>query len=377
MKKVLFIASVDFHFTSFHIPYIKYFQQQGIEVHIAAKSGERVKELEALGVIFHNVDFSRSPYSPKLFTAFFELKELMLKEKFDLVHVHTPVAAFLGRLAARSTKTEPVLYTAHGFHFYNGAPLVNWLIYYPMEKIAACWTHGLITINEEDYNRAKGFKLKRKGGLFFVHGVGLDLEDYFMPQNFDKAAQKEKMGFKKTDKILVCVGEFTKNKNQVQVIHALNEAVKINPDIHMLFVGRGEQEEALKRYVGELHLSNNIHFLGYRRDIPEILWAGDAFILTSKREGLPRAMMEAMAAGLPVIATDIRGNRDLISHGVEGYLVPIGDIKKTKEAILQVLKESEEVDNMKQNVKEKIKAYAIENTLQEMDKIYKTFIKSE
>ncbi|WP_341876752.1 glycosyltransferase family 4 protein [Defluviitalea saccharophila] len=374
MKKVLLIASVDFHFTSFHIPYIKYFQQRGVEVHIAAKSGERTKELEALGVIFHHIDFSRSPYSPKLFRAFFDLKELMSREKFDLIHVHTPVAAFLGRLAARSTKTEPVLYTAHGFHFYKGAPVLNWLIYYPMEKIAARWTHGLITINREDYERGKHFNLKRKNGLFYVHGVGLSLEEYFIPQNFDQERHKEKMGFRKNDKIVVCVGEFTRNKNQQQVIDAMHEAVKIDPDIHVLFVGTGEQEEKLKKYVKQLNLSKNIHFLGYRRDIPEILWAGDAFILTSRREGLPRAMMEAMAAGLPIIATDIRGNRDLISHGQEGYLVPIGDIEKTKEAILQILKDSKQVEVMKYKVKEKIKIYSIESILKEMDQIYKTFI---
>ncbi|MBZ4669173.1 MAG: hypothetical protein PWP07_1764 [Epulopiscium sp.] len=374
MKKILLIASVDFHFTSFHIPYIEYFQQRGAEVHIAARSGERTKELESMGVIFHSIDFSRSPYSPKLFRAFAELKNLMEKERFDLVHVHTPVASFLGRFVAKMTKTEPVLYTAHGFHFYKGAPILNWLIYYPMEKMAARWTHGLITINREDYERGKSFHLKRKDGLFYVHGVGLSLENYSVPQNFDKEAQKEAMGFKESDQLLVCVGEFTKNKNQRQIIHAMQEVLKIDPSIHLLLVGRGEEEEHLKSWVEKLNISKNIHFLGYRRDIPGILWAGDAFILTSKREGLPRAVMEAMAAGLPIIATDIRGNKDLITHGEEGYLVPIGDIEKTKEAILKIMKDSEQVKEMRHKVKEKIKTYSIENTLLEMDKIYRIFI---
>lgn len=376
MKKVLLIASVDFHFTSFHIPYINYFKNRGIQVHIAAKGGERTTELESLGVIFHNIDFSRSPYSPKLFSAYLDLKKLMSRESFDLVHVHTPVAAFLGRLAAKKTNTEPVLYTAHGFHFYRGAPILNWLVYYPIERIAARWTDGLITINHEDYERGKKFHLKKKDGLFYVHGVGVSLEDYVMPYGLNKRIQKEKMGFKKEDILLLCIGEFTKNKNQVQIINSMSGVIRNNSNAHVLFVGRGVQEEHLKNYVEKLNISKNIHFLGFRKDIPEILWAGDAFILTSKREGLPRSLMEAMAAGLPIIATDIRGNRDLVTHGEEGYLVPIGDIEKTTEAILHIINDYRQVEKMKYRVKEKIQEFSIKNTLKEMDIVYNIFIKN-
>ncbi|WP_058485655.1 glycosyltransferase family 4 protein [Defluviitalea phaphyphila] len=371
MKKILMIASVDFHFTAFHIPYINYFKNRGIEVHIAAKAGDRVKELEDLGVVFHNIDFVRSPYSPKIFNAYFMLKKLMSKIKFDLVHVHTPVAAFLGRLAAKNTNTKPVLYTAHGFHFYKKAPILNWLIYYPLERIAAKWTDGLITINKEDYNRARDFKLREKDALYYVSGVGVPIEKYSCKDS-NKQLKKEKMGFYKEDILVLSIGEFTKNKNQKQIIDAF--AKIINSNLHLLFVGDGAKEKNLKSYVKDMDLSKNIHFLGYRRDIPDILAISDIFILTSKREGLPRAMMEAMATGLPIIATDIRGSRDLVKDGVNGYLVKIDDINLTAKALEKLINDRELRNKMGLNSQNIIKDYSIDKVLKEMKKIYEKYI---
>lgn len=372
MKKVLMIASVDFHFTAFHIPYIEYMKNRGIKVHIAAKSGERTRDLEALGVVFHNIDFVRSPYSPKLITAYFQLKDLMSKESYDLVHVHTPVAAFLGRLAAKKTGTRPVIYTAHGFHFYKGASLFNWLIYYPMEKIAARWTDGLILINGEDYNRAKDFPLRDKEGCFYVNGVGVPVDKYGPPKDLDKSHHKEKLGFRKEDKLLLCIGEFTKNKNQKQIIDAMARVEDKN--IHLLFVGDGELMAELKSYVLNLNLSDNIHFLGYRRDIPEILHISDAFILTSRREGLPRAMMEAMAGGLPIITTDIRGNRDLVQGGTNGLLIHIDDIEETTKAIKRLMEDEKLRMDMGNKSQIIIRDFSVDAIIGKMKEIYERYI---
>jgi len=167
-RKVLFVATVESHLLNFHIPFMKLLQEKGYEVHVATKLGNRQQEFDEIGVIKHNVDFSRSPYSPKVFKSLQQMEKLLKEIRFSLVHVHTPVAAFVTRLACQRTNTHPVLYTAHGFHFYKGAPLKNWLLYYNMEKLAAHWTDGLITINEEDYKAAQKFKLRKNGKVFFV-----------------------------------------------------------------------------------------------------------------------------------------------------------------------------------------------------------------
>jgi len=165
-KKILFVATVEGHLLNFHIPFMKLLQEKGYEIHVATKLGNREQEFDDIGVIKHSIDFTRSPYSPKVFKSLQQMEKLLKEIQFSLVHVHTPVAAFVTRLACQLTNTHPVLYTVHGFHFYKGAPLKNWLLYHNMEKLAAHWTDGLITINEEDYEAAQKFKLRRNGKVF-------------------------------------------------------------------------------------------------------------------------------------------------------------------------------------------------------------------
>jgi len=374
-RKVLFVATVESHLLNFHIPFMKLLQGKDYEVHIATKLGNRQQEFDDIGVIKHNVDFSRSPYSPKVFKSLQQMEKLLEEIRFSLVHVHTPVAAFVTRLACQRTNTHPVLYTAHGFHFYKGAPLKNWLLYYNMEKLAAHWTDGLITINEEDYKAAQKFKLRKNGKVFFVPGVGVDIVGLEQRiASIDRSEKRKELGISELSTVLITVAELIPRKNHIQVLKALSKLNKTN--FHYLVVGNGESEQQLKKAVNELMLQDKVSFLGFRRDVPELMASSDIFILTSRHEGLTRAIMEAMAVGLPIIATDVRGNRDLVKSGENGYLVPLDDVETTSQVIKKLISSPELRNSMQEKNKEKARAYALDRILPQMEKIYEYILKT-
>ena len=369
--KILFIATVESHILNFHVPFLKYFQEKGYEVHVATKLGERKQELEQEGVICHNVGFSRSPYSLAVVNALKQLLKIMRTDNFSLVHVHTPMGAFLGRLAARLTNTRPVLYTAHGFHFYKGAPLKNWLIYYSMERVAAYWTDGLITMNKEDYQIAKKFKLRQAEAVFCVHGVGVDLRKY----NLDGSTKplRLNLGIPEDGIIITCVAEFIANKNHVLLLESWRILAEKYTGIYLLFVGDGKLESALKKMVAREKIPR-IHFLGFRKDVPAILRESDIVTLVSKREGLPRCIMEPMTCGKPVVASDVRGSRDLVQHNKTGILVPLDGVNELVEAFETLIKDKTLRHSMGEAGRETIQDYAIDSVLKEMDEIYKRYL---
>jgi len=373
MKRVLFVATVESHLLNFHIPFMKLLQEKGYEVHVATKVGNRQQEFDEIGVIKHNVDFSRSPYSPKVFKSLQQMEKLLKEIRFSLVHVHTPVAAFVTRLACQRTNTHPVLYTAHGFHFYKGAPLKNWLLYYNMEKLAAHWTDGLITINEEDYKAAQKFKLRSNGKVFFVPGVGVDIVGLEQRiASIDRSEKRKELGISEQSTVLITVAELIPRKNHIQVLKALSKLNKTN--FHYLIVGNGESEQQLEKAVNELMLQDKVSFLGFRRDVPELMASSDIFILTSRHEGLTRAIMEAMAVGLPIIATDVRGNRDLVKSGENGYLVSLDDAEQTAIAIERLINSRNLRCSMGEKSKELVKQYDFQNIIPQMEEIYDLFL---
>ncbi|WP_236608237.1 glycosyltransferase family 4 protein [Coprothermobacter proteolyticus] len=352
---------------------MKLLQGKDYEVHVATKLGNRQQEFDDIGVIKHNVDFSRSPYSPKVFKSLQQMEKLLKEIRFSLVHVHTPVAAFITRLACQRTNTHPVLYTAHGFHFYKGAPLKNWLLYYNMEKLAAHWTDGLITINEEDYKAAQKFKLRRNGKVFFVPGVGVDIANLEQRgASIDRSEKRKELGISELSTVLITVAELIPRKNHIQVLKALSKLNKTN--FHYLVVGNGESEQQLKKAVNELMLQDKVSFLGFRRDVAELMASSDIFILTSRHEGLTRALMEAMAVGLPIIATDVRGNRDLVKSGENGYLVPLDDAEQTAIAIERLINSGNLRRSMGEKSKELVKQYDLQNIIPQMEEIYDLFL---
>mgnify|MGYP003789588561 CR=1 FL=1 len=370
--KVLFIASVYNHLAAFHKPFMRLLQDKGYEVHSAASSSSgRMNEIDDLGVKCWDIPFCRSPYNPQNLEAYRKLKMLLSDSSFDLIHVHTPTAAFMTRWIARKLRSNPVLYTAHGFHFYDGAPLKNWVVYYTAERIVARWTNGLIVMNEEDHKTACRMGFTPNENLFHVHGVGVSLEDY-SPVPTETPVRTE-LGIGKSDVVITCVAELSKRKNQAFLLDAWEKLSLQNPQIHLLLIGKGNQEENLKQRVSRRNLER-VYFLGYCKDVPRILRGSDIVTLVSKHEGLPRCVMEAMAIGRPVVGTDIRGIRDLVSNGQTGTLVKLGDVDGLCAALEELIHDKQKRISMGQAARQKIEAYSLEQVLEEMSLVYARYL---
>lgn len=367
MKKALIIARVSGFLPQFEMKNVRILQSMGYEVHYAANFetivyGKDNSRLSGTGIICHPVKMVRNPLSPKNLKAFMELKNLMKREKFDLVHCHMPVGGVLGRMAAYVTGTAPVIYTAHGFHFYKNAPVKNWVPYYLVERFLAHMTDALITINKEDYRRAKTFYL-RKGKnrqVYYVPGVGVELpeegsmgdkvlwreeqsageekdwreeesagkeagqDENFIPEIGEYTAGDQAVSsilekLNPSHFLLASVGELSERKNHLLLVEAM--AYLKGKPVTCVICGSGAKEEMLQNRIRELGLEKQVILVGYVENVKELLKYMDCFVFPSRQEGLPVAVMEAMAAGLPVIAADIRGNRDLIRSGKGGQLI--------------------------------------------------------
>ena len=364
MKKVLFTATVDSHILHFHIPYLKLFKENGYEVHVATNGDEEIPYCD----VKHKISFERSPFKLNNLKAIKELKKVIDKEQFEIIHCHTPMGSVVTRIAAMKARKNGtrVIYTAHGFHFYKGAPILNWCLFYPIEKWLSAYTDTLITINREDYELAKR-KFKKCKDIQYVPGVGID-ENKFnvnMDEN-EKKILKKSLGLKEDDFVLTCVARLDKNKNQGFLIEVERELLKKYKNIHLLLVGpdelNGEYQEQAKNIKG------NVHFLGFRKDISKILEITDVSLSSSSREGLPVNILEAICIGIPVVATNCRGNRDLITNGENGYLIEINDKEnfvKTVESIYL-----NKANLMIEKSKQEAKKYTLTNILEEMKKIY-------
>jgi len=352
------------------IPHIQMLIDQGHSVDIACSIQKEInKTMIEQGCKIFDISFSRLPLKKSNVKAYQDLKKLIVEQKYDLVHTHTPVASAITRLACKNIKETKVFYTAHGFHFYEGAPFKNWLIYYPLEKWLAKYTDTLITINQEDYERAKSkFKAKR---VEYIPGVGLDI-DKFKNVAVDKVGKRQELSLPEDEFIILSVGELNKNKNHEVVIRAI--AKLNNPNIHYVICGRGPLEPYLEKLSTELGIRKNVHLLGYREDIPEICKISDIFAFPSHREGLPVSLMEAMASGLPVICSDIRGNRDLIENEKGGYMINPDDVDWLSEAIDSFANDEDLRMRMSSNNLKAIKNYDVKNLNNEIKKIYEDIL---
>ena len=348
-------------------------RQLGIEYHMAANFNNSTKEQmrideEQYGIKLHHIDFDRNPVKISNIKAYRQIVGLIKKERFDVIHCNTPIGGVAGRLAGRRCKVGRVIYQAHGFHFYQGAPLWNWLFYYSAERLLAHYTDSLLTINREDYIRARDFHLRNGGKVYCVPGVGINTADY-LPHDFDRQAKRAALGLDFSDIVIISAGDLIKRKNYKTAIEAISKAA--NPHIKYLICGRGPLEQELKEQVEQLELSAQVFFMGFRSDVKELLWASDVFLFTTYQEGLPRSLSEAMASGLPCIVSDVRGNNDLISNGENGYLCNPDDADAFSRAILKL---SDDVQLRRQmgllNL-DRIKEYDFEKAQEAMLEVYK------
>lgn len=358
MKKVLFTATVDSHILQFHIPYLKMFKDNGYEVHVATNGTDKIPYCD----VKHTVSFERDPIKFNNIKAIKQLKKIINENNFEIIHCHTPMGSVVTRIAAKKARNKGtrVIYTAHGFHFFKGAPLANWLIFYPIEKYLSKYTDCLITINQEDYELAKR-KFKKCRQIELVHGVGVDESKFnFEMSDKEKHKLRESLGLTDEDFVIIYVAELSKRKNQGMLIKAVKELIDGGKNnIKIILPGTDSINGYYQNLTDKLEITNNVKFLGYRKDIPKLLKISDLYVSTAKQEGLPVNIMEAMCAQLPIIATDCRGNRDLVDECVK-----INNIEELKVKILKKITQK----NSKVNYN--ILKYSSTETLNIIEKIY-------
>ena len=380
-KKALFIATVGGFVAQFELNNVSLLQGMGYKVHSAANFREPVysikeRELSDMGVTLHQVDIEKSPYMWKQnWKALKQLCCIIRAEGISLIHCHTPVGGVLGRLAALlCPKQNPtVIYTAHGFHFYKGASLVNWLLYYSVEWLLARHTDILITINEEDYIRAKGFRLRKGGGIYKIPGEGLHMEKFPVVSKSQKKELRQHLGVEENVLFLLSVGELSGNKNHREIIQLMPEIKSRLQDRKILYgiCGDGFYREELENLVESMGLPEIVKLYGYQENIHDYLACADCLVFPSVREGLGMVALEAMSMGIPVVASDNRGTREYMKDGCNGYVCDVKKAETFIDAIEKVCRmQPEERAAMGEEGRKTAERFDIRNTSHIMDKVY-------
>lgn len=356
MKKALVLASVASMIDQFNMPNIRLMIELGYKVDVACNfiegntcSDERIIALKStlaeMGVQCHQIDFARNVLKVgQNLKAYHQTRELIKNNQYTLIHSHSPIGGLLSRIAARDRRNKgtKVIYTAHGFHFFKGAPKKNWIIFYPIEKFASRWTDVLITITHEDYRLAKE-KMNAKE-VVYVPGVGINGANFYPDAEYEiiRNTKRKELGIEDQDIMLLSVGELNKNKNHEIILRAI--AALHDKRIKYVVAGRGILKEYLEQLAKDLGIEHQLQLLGFRTDVRELFKAADIFAHPSFREGLSVAVMEAMASGLPVVCTEIRGNTDLIDNNKGGFLFHPANVKSAQTALKSMLS----VPNMKE-----------------------------
>ncbi len=366
MKKVLYVATVFSHVCQFHLPYLKQFKEQGYEVWVAGRDNLAEKnglELKYVDKAI-NIPFRRSPFNFKNIKAYKQLKALINKENFDIIVCNTPVGGILTRLAggkARKKGTK-LVYIAHGFHFYKGAPKKNWILYYPIEKFFAKRCDYIVTITKEDYELAsKKFKTK----VVRMHGVGVDGDRHYPISTEQKLSLRKELGVSDKDFICLCTGELNKNKNQKFLIDLVPKLKEQIPNFKLWIAGNGASKEELEAQIEKLGVSDSVTLLGYQPKIENYVRASDVVLTASKREGLPFNVVEAMLTKRPVVASVNRGHRELIKDGETGFITNNSD--KFANQIIQLSKNLELYDAISNNAFDFAQSYTIKSTKKEFE----------
>lgn len=378
-KKALMYASVASMIDLFNMDNIHILQSLGFQVDVACNfkngsitSNERVeefkKELRELGVNIHDIPIPRSMFKINdILKSLILTKRLYNNNNYQFVHCHSPIGGVVSRLAAITYRKRglKVIYTAHGFHFFKGAPLKNWILFYPIEKICSNWTDVLITINNEDFNIAND-KFKANN-VIYVPGIGVHVDE-IQNQKIDIDSMRKELGLKSDDYVIMSIGQISIRKNQKVIIEAIS--LINNPKVKYVIVGFGELEEELQNLANKLNVIDRVIFTGYRQDAKALLHCADLFAFPSLQEELPASLMEAMSVGLPVVCSDIRGNNDLIENDIGGYLCNSNDYKSFAKKIDYLLNNKDIALKMGKYNQNNILNYDTKVVIDEMKNIY-------
>lgn len=363
-KKVIFVSN-HAGFAKFNIPYIDWLQCRGVQVDNASPFLEDYAKSHIN--VQYDIPISRQPYSIGNFKAIGLLHKLFKKEHYDLIHCHTPMGAVVARLASFGIPNTKILYTAHGYFFYKGAPLVNWLLYFPIEFILKFKTDYLVTINNEDYRLANKFKMARKG-IFHIDGIGYS--NKFIPAGIqERNCIKEKLGISDSFSLLY-TAQFIERKNHRILMDSLPEIIRLVPELKMLFVGSGELYDEMVKLSEQLGINQNVIFLGERTDVETFCKASDIYVSTSRQEGLALGAVEAMACGCPLVLSKIRGHIDFCVEGKNGFMFNIDDKSALIDSIIKIYRDKELRENFIQNNIIDAQKFRIENSLSAMGSIY-------
>lgn len=375
MRKILIITTIGGFVPQFEMNDVKLLLNQEYEIHYASNFDNPVydldrKLLEKMGIILHPICIHKSPtHIIQNCKALRQICRIIHSQDIDAIHCHNPLGGVLARLAALlcGKKKLYVIYTAHGFHFYKGASLLNWLFFFPVEYLLAKLTDCLVTINREDYLRAKSFSTLKGKELFQIPGVGVDISKYSdVPES--KEAIRTELCIRSDAFYVLSVGELNHNKNHEVIIRAIAEMTDKN--VYYGICGSGYHEQYLRDLTRELNIEDRVFFFGFRKDIPKMLKAADVFAFPSLREGLGIAAIEAMAAGLPVIASDCRGTREYMKEKVTGCICYSGTVEEYKEIIEWMIKHPDERREMSQASRMNAEKFGIKQTERIMRSVY-------
>ena len=323
--KILYVTTISNTVNAFLIPHIRMLVREGHKVDVAFNIVQKVNpEIIELGCKVHNVEFQRSPLKKQNYIAYEKIKKIINDEAYDMVHTHTPVASALVRLACRHMQNVRVIYTAHGFHFYKGAPILNWLVFYPIEWVLARYTDLIITINKEDYLIVK--KNFKTCDACLLNGVGVDLSKFLIDNKDEiRMSYRKNLNIPYDAKVLIYVAELSRNKNQLMLLRVLKKICETYENVYLVLAGIDQSNGEIQSKAGQLELTKYVRFLGWRGDIANLYVMSDICVASSLREGLPINIIEAMASSIPVVATNNRGHVAIINNDVNGFLVNIND----------------------------------------------------
>lgn len=374
MKKVLFITSISGFLPQFEQNDVKLLKKMGCEIHYASNFQNPVytfneKDLTDQGIILHHIDIEKSPAKIiKNTKAVMQLKKIIDNYEIDLIHCHNPLGGLAGRFSAQISKKKPyVIYTAHGFHFYKGASFLNWLLFYPAEKFMARFTDCLITINQEDYERACRFRLKKGGSAHQIHSVGVDKHKFAPHRELEEEKRKE-LSVPQNAFHIVTAAELNDNKNQKVIIHAIHRLPE--KDIYYSICGKGSNQEFLTDLIKKYGLEDRVRLLGFRTDMEEVLQTADCFAFPSYREGLGVAAIEALLCGVPLIVSKNRGTREYAREGENAFCLDVDDEAGFAAAIASMYRNRKVLEKLGQNARASAMNFTVEEVEKTMSKIY-------